>query len=170
MHSKTRYPSSYPNCRPCCCGLRKGCRHVIARARSLSGNSDPRGAIISLHFISEFTLDPCDDSRSSIVASLARTGLTDSRSARCAYWGNGCRRKKNLSTDSDATRQTGSHIPSRVDDERIVKNSSSGISRLLRRRSRERLAIEYFGKYGAISPNLLCATIGEASAAGLACS
>lgn len=72
---------------------RRGSRCVIARARSPLGNSDPRGAIISLHFISEFTRPPfaahCAASR--IIAAIRvrplsylwlRTGLTDSRPSR----------------------------------------------------------------------------------------
>lgn len=122
LHSKTRCPSSYPNCRPCCCGLRRGSRHVIARARSPSGNSDPRGVIISLHFISEFTLGPRSPRTARRRASSRRlafahcrisgsdrlNGLSERPSR---LLGERVQEGKKKISDSDATRQTGSHIP-----------------------------------------------------------
>lgn len=109
----------------------------------MSGNSDPRGVIISLHFISEFSWTPSHparrraSSRRLAFAHCCSSGfdwlkrLSERHRLRRAYWGNECKtgRKRNCLHGRDSANL----IPYSVLCRRAVKNSSPEISRLLTR-------------------------------------
>lgn len=121
-----------PNCRPCCCRLRarRGCRRIIVRARSRrlaclailirAARSFPCILLANLVGPRRTLLDIArhrDDSRSPIVVTLASTGFRDFRSVTIsvAFIGGRSVRREEKEIVS-TTRQTGSRIPSHVDE------------------------------------------------------